>query len=165
MFTLFDLAIGAVGIRISRKYKKIRNIPDMVYVKKNLAFGGVTSYRELVKLKIDSVIDLRAETPIENIENNLIDYNKIGFLDGDVPTFSQIDMIHKIINEREKQGKTVFVHCNLGRGRATLMTMSYLLKQDLDWDTDLKKIRKRRFVYLNKKQWNFLEKLSNGNLV
>jgi len=74
-------------------------------------------------------------------------------------------MIHKIINEREKQGKTVFIHCNLGRGRATLMTMSYLLKQDLDWDTALKKIRKRRFVYLNKKQWNFLEKLSNGNLV
>jgi len=164
MFTLFDLAIGAVGIRISRKYKKIRNIPDIVYVKKNLAFGGVTSYGELVKLKIDSVIDLRAETPIENIENNLIEYKKIGFLDGDVPTFSQIDMIHKIINEREKQGKTVFIHCNLGRGRATLMTMSYLLKQGLDLDTALKKIRKRRFVYLNKKQWSFLEKLSNGNL-
>jgi len=164
MFSIFDLVIGAVGIRLMRKYKKIRNIPDIVYVKKNLAFGGVTSYSELIKLKIDSVIDLRAETPIKNIENNLIEYHKIGFLDGDVPTFSQIDMVHKIINEGEKQGKTVFIHCNLGRGRATLMTMSYLLKQDLDWNGALKKIKKRRFVYLNKKQWSFLEKLSNGNL-
>jgi len=165
MFTLFDLAIGAVGIRISRRYKKIRNIPDIVYVKKNLAFGGVTSYSELIKLKIDSVIDLRAETPVENIENNLIECHKIGLLDGDIPTLSQIDMIHKIINDSEKLGKTVFIHCNLGRGRATLVTMSYLLKQDFDWDTALKKIKKRRFVYLNKKQWSFLEKLSNNDLI
>jgi len=54
--------------------------------------------------------------------------------------------------------KITFVHCNLGRGRATLAAMSFLLKEGLDWTIALKKIKKRRFVYLNKKQMNFLEK-------
>jgi len=38
------------------------------------------------------------------------------------------------------------------------VAMSFLLKEGLDWKIALKKIKKRRFVYLNKKQMNFLEK-------
>ena len=49
MFTKIDLLVGAVGIRLSRKLKKIRNIPDVVFVKGNLAFGGYTPYEELRK--------------------------------------------------------------------------------------------------------------------
>jgi len=161
MFTKFDLVIGAVGIRISRKYKKFRNIPDIVFVNDYLAFGGVTSYKELARLGFDSVIDLRLETQIKNFENNLIEYHKIGFEDGNIPTDSQLSQIHEIINEKENQGKIVFVHCNLGRGRAALTTMSYFLFKGLDWEQALKKIRKRKFVYLNKKQRNFLEERWN----
>ena len=161
MFSIFDLAIGAIGIRLMRKYKKIRNIPDLVYVTDNLAFGGVNSYNKLLKSKIDIVIDLRAEAPLENVENNSLEYHKIGFEDGSVPTDPQITKIHELINEGKKRDKTIFIHCNLGRGRATLTTMSYLLNNGYGWDTALKKIRIRRFVYLNKKQWNFLIKRWN----
>ena len=150
--------VGAIGIRLIRKYKKIRNKPDAVFVTENLAFGGITSYKELAKLKIDSIIDLRVETPIENVDINFLKYHKIGFEDGSIPSDSQIVQIHKIINEGKKLNKITFVHCNLGRGRATLTAMSFLLKEGLDWKIALKKIKKRRFVYLNKKQMNFLEK-------
>jgi len=162
VFSIFDLAIGAIGIRLSRKYKKIRNIPDLVFVTENLAFGGGTPYNKKLKSKIDIIIDLRAEEAQENVDNSSLEYHKMGFTDGSIPTDSQIDQIHKLINEGKKRDKTIFVHCNLGRGRATLTTMSYLLNDGYDWETALKKIRTRRYVYLNKKQWNFLKKRWNN---
>ncbi len=162
MFTKFDLIIGAVGIRLLRKYKKIRNIPDVVFVKKNLSLGGKTTYEDLSKMNIDTVIDLRAEIKEEFEENNSFSYHKIGIIDGSVPTESQINQIHKIIDDCIKQDKIVFVHCNLGRGRATLVTLSYLLREEIDWETALTVIKKRKFVYLNNKQLNFLKKWSNG---
>jgi len=161
MFTKIDLLVGAVGIRLSRKLKKILNRPDVVYVKNNLAFGGHTPYEELQKLKIDTIIDLRIETPSELIDREVFEYHKIGIEDGDIPTKSQINQIHKIISEKESQGKTTFIHCNLGRGRATLTIFSYLLKEGNNWETALKIIRKRKYVHLNKKQLNFLKNWYN----
>ena len=79
LFSIIDLRFGAIGIRLVRKYRKIRNIPDVVFVRENLAFGGFTKYSELPKMKINSIIDLREEVPAENAENE-IDYNKIGLL-------------------------------------------------------------------------------------
>jgi len=158
MFSIFDLVIGAVGIRLMRKYKKIRNIPDIVFVTDNLAFGGVTHYNKMLKSKIDIIIDLRLETAHENVDSDSFEYHKIGFTDGSDPTDSQINEINELINDGKKRGKTIFVHCNLGRGRATLATMSYLLNNGYNWKTALRKIRARRFVYLNKKQWDFLKK-------
>jgi len=158
MFTKIDLLVGAVGIRLGRKLKKIRNIPDVVFVKGNLAFGGYTPYEELQKLKINTIIDLRIETPEEILDRKMFEYHKIGIEDGSFPSESQINQIHKIIAEKEKQGKTIFIHCNLGRGRATLITMSYLLRDGMDWEIALEKIKKRRYVYLNKNQIGFLKK-------
>ena len=157
MFTKIDLIIGAVGIRLSRKFKKIRYQPDVIFVKENLAFGGYTPYEELQKLKINTIIDLRVETPPETIDNEIFEYHKIGITDGSIPAKSQIIQIHKIISENELKGKAIFIHCNLGRGRATLATMSYLLKDGFDWQTAWKMVKQRRFVFLNKKQIRFLK--------
>ena len=109
MFSKIDLLVGAVGIRISRKFKKIRKFPDIVFVKENLAFGGYTPYEELKKLKINTIIDLRIETPSPDIDYEFIEYHKIGIVDGSVPNNSQITQIHKIISEKETQGKAIFI--------------------------------------------------------
>jgi len=163
MFTKIDLIIGAIGIRLSRKFKKIRNQPDVVFVKENLAFGGYTPYEELKKYKINTIIDLRIETPSPDIDYEFVEYHKIGIVDGSVPNNSQINQIHKIISEKETQRKAVFIHCNLGRGRATLVTMSYLLRDGFDWSSAWKKVKQRRFVYLNKKQIEFLKTYGTVN--
>jgi len=157
MFSKIDLIVGAIGIRLARKFKKIRNQSDIVFVKKNLAFGGFTSYEELKKLKINTIIDLRIESPSPEIDNEFFEYFKIGIVDGSIPTESQIIQIHQIISEKETQGKAIFIHCNLGRGRATLATMSYLLRDGFDWASAWKKVKQRRFIYLNKKQIEFLK--------
>ena len=163
MFSIFDLVIGAIGIRLTRKYKKLRNIPDLVFITDNLAFGGVTPYDKILKSKIDIIIDLREEVTLEDVNDDSLDYYKIGFKDVSIPNNSQISQINKLINEGKKRGKTIFVHCNLGRGRATLTTMYYLLDNGVDWNTALKKIKTRKFVYLNKKQLNFLLNRWNEN--
>lgn len=161
MLNIIDLMIGAIGIRLVRKYKKMRKIPDVNFVRKNLSFGGKTPYERLLSLNIKTVIDLRAEKMNENMENELVQYHKFELIDGGVPTKSQISRIHEIIEENEKKEQGVFIHCNLGRGRATLTTFSYLLKIGIEWEDALKIIKKRKFVYLNKKQISFLKGLKN----
>jgi len=156
MFSIIDLVVGAIGIRITRKYKKISEIPDVVFVKENLAFGGITSYNQLSKFKIDFIMDLRLECPDEIIDKKLFGYEKIGIPDGGIPTPAQINQIEKIVKEKLKSKQSIFIHCNLGRGRATLVTLLFLLHENIKLEDGLKMVKKRRFVYLNKNQFSFL---------
>ena len=160
-FQKHDLIIGAIGIRLMRKLKQRRNEADVVFIDKNLTFGGITKYEKLSKSGITAILDLREEEPDEKTNRLNLKYLKIGIPDGSIPTSNQISKIIKWVKERRDNNDIVFIHCNLGRGRATLMTMSYLLDDGFDWESALKKIRKRRFVYLNKKQFQFLEKRWN----
>jgi len=163
LFSKIDLVIGAIGIRLMRKYKNFRNVPDVVFVKKNLAFGGATSYQGLEKKNINSVLDLRLEKPDEIITNNLIKYQKIGIPDGDIPSDNQVLQIEKTIKSNLSEGKTLLIHCSLGRGRATMITLLYLVYEGIDFENALAMVRKRRFVYLNKKQFNFIKKYAENN--
>ena len=105
-------------------YKKIRNIPDIIFIKQNLGFGGATSYQELEKLGFTAILDLRNEALREIVENKSIKYEKIGIPDGLTPSKSQISQIISWMAENLNSGEKIFVHCNLGRGRATLGTAS-----------------------------------------
>ena len=160
MFSKLDLLIGAAGIRLVRKYRNFRKIPDIVFVKKNLAFGGYTPYDDLKKLKIDFVLDLREEKP-KPTSSNMIDYQKIGIPDGKIPEKFQIKEIISILQDKLDAGRTVFIHCNLGRGRATLITLLYLIHDGMDQSSALKLVRKRPFVYLNRTQLNFIKNFSD----
>jgi len=141
LFSVIDLGVGAIGIRLSRRYRKIRKIPDVVFVKDNLGFGGVTSYSELEKIQVSAVLDLRQEAPDESLEKFSLEYTKIGIPDGEIPTDSQLSILHKFIEEKLNLGKTLFIHCNLGRGRATLVTLSYLLYKGMDFESAMKLVR------------------------
>lgn len=140
-------------------YKKIRNIPDIVFVKENLGFGGATSYSELEKLGFTAILDLRNEVIESPVENKSIKYKKIGIVDGKAPSKSQISQIISWMTESLNSGEKVFVHCNLGRGRATLVVSLYLLSKGETLDSALRLVKKRRFVYLNKFQLNCLKKI------
>jgi len=157
LFSKSDLVIGAIGIRASRMYKKIRNIPDIIFIKQNLGFGGATSYQELEKLGFTAILDLRNESLREVVENKSIKYEKIGIPDGLAPSKSQISQIISWMTENLNSGEKIFVHCNLGRGRATLVVSLYLLSRGETLDSALRLVRKRRFVYLSKLQLNCLK--------
>jgi len=91
--SIIDLVKGAFGIRVLRKYRSLLNLPDMVFVSENLAFGGFTSYLELEKKGITTILDLRAETLEEKIDYNKLKYKKIKIIDNGIPTNSQICQI------------------------------------------------------------------------
>ena len=153
----FDLIRGAIGIRLVRKYRSLFNVPDIVFVKENLAFEGITSYLELEKKGIATILDLRAETPEEKISNVKLRYKKIRIIDSGIPSNSQIDQIISWIKDSLDSGEKVFVHCNLGRGRASLIIAMYLIFDGMSLELSLNLIKKRKFTYLNQKQLDFLK--------
>jgi len=155
--SVIDLIKGAFGIRVLRKYRSLLNLPDMVFVSENLAFGGFTSYSKLEKKGITTILDLRAETLEEKIDNEKLKYKKIRILDSGIPTYTEIYEIVNWIKDSIDLDEKVFVHCNLGRGRASLVIAIYSIYEGKSLQSALNIIKKRRFTYLNQKQLNFLK--------
>lgn len=151
MFSIFDLVIGAVGIRLTRLIKKITNKPDIVFVTQNIGFGGNTNYQELLEIGVTSILDLRKEKS-HSVSHEKISYLKIGIPNGGIPNENQIIQMKDWINKKTSNNEVIFIHCNLGRGRATLLTSLYLASKGMNFESIMKLITTRRFVYLNKKQ-------------
>lgn len=156
MFSKVNLITGAIGIRLTRFFKIITKKPDVVFVNEQLGFGGYTDYEKLTELGITSILDLRNETKTPHV-NNRFSYYKIGIPDGHIPTEEQIFQIRNWIKKKIVLGETIFIHCNLGRGRATLITSLYLGFEGKDFKTIMKLIKKRKFVYLNEIQLKCLK--------
>jgi len=151
-FQKHDLIIGAIGIRLMRKLKQRRNEADVVFIDKNLTFGGITNYEKLSKSGITAILDLREEEPDEKTNRLNLKYLKIGIPDGSIPTSNQISKIIKWVKERRDNNDIVFIHCNLGRGRATLVTILCQISEGMSFEQAITLVKKRRFVYLNKNQ-------------
>jgi len=147
-----DLIIGAIGIRLMRKLKQRRGEVDVVFVDKNLSFGGKTNYEKLHRNGITAILDLQEEESNEKTDHLNLRYLKIGIPDGGVPTSNQIQDIIKWVKERREKNDVVFLHCNLGRGRATLATLLCLISDGMSLDKAIKLVKKRKYVYLNKNQ-------------
>lgn len=161
-FQKHDLIIGAIGIRLMRKLKQRKGEADIVFVDKNLTFGGITNYEKLSEYGITSILDLREEEPNEKTDQLNLKYLKIGIPDGGVPTPNQISKIVKWVKEERKRSDVVFIHCNLGRGRATLATLLCLVSEGRSLDEAIKMVKTRKFVYLNKKQLKCVETFSES---
>lgn len=156
MFSKLDLVIGAIGIRILRYYERIIKKPDIFFVKPKIGFGGYTNYDALAELGITSILDLRKEESKAKFSKN-ISYHKIGISNGSIPSEHQIIQIKKWFKEKLNNSETIFIHCNLGRGRATLVTSLYFAFEGYDFNSIIKLVKKRKFVYLNKKQLECLK--------
>lgn len=162
LFSPLDLVIGAIGIRLIRRYRKMASIPDIIFVQKNLAFGGMTCYERLRKLGINTIIDLRIEVSDQVQNDHSLAYHKIGIIDGSIPSIAQVNEVLEIINYNIGKKKKIFIHCNLGRGRAALITALFLLKDGMDLESTLKIVKKRKFIYLNNTQLNFLKNFAES---
>jgi len=162
MFSIADLVYGAIFIRIERTIKKIKKEPDIVFLTDNLAIGGYTNYSLLVG-KVDCILDLRKEAPsLENFAKELgFEYLKVGIKDGGAPTSEQINLIVSWIEDKLKDNKKIFVHCNLGRGRAPLVACIFLKSKGLSLEGCLDLVKhKRKYVYFNHEQLKTLKEFN-----
>jgi len=137
-FTKLDLILGAIYVRINRLIKKILRRHDINKVTKGLFIGG----RPLLLLKGFKIINL--EGYIE--ENN-------------VPSLTTVVSINNEIERAVKNNDKVLLHCRLGRSRAPMIAVYYLMNQGFNIDNCIRIVREvRKGVFLNKKQLKFLRR-------
>jgi len=160
MFNTFDHITGAIGVRARRFYLSVRKKPDISFLNKNLGLGGVCNIEDLTKAGIQSILDLRQEkedNPHE-LEKYNLKYLQIKIADRSIPTLSEIKNGIEWLTLNIEQNKKVFVHCNLGRGRAPLFVILYLISKGQDKDDAIKYVKKiRRYSYLNKNQLKLID--------
>lgn len=159
LFNNFDHLYGAYRVRIQRIYCKIRKKPDISTITNFISIGGSTTIEGLSKKGISAIVDLRNEDmddPIQ-LEKYSIDYLRVGLMDRGIPTKTQTKEIMNWIHEKINRGNKVFIHCNLGRGRAPTMACLYLISEGMTSSDSISLVKKnRRYTYFNKRQLEFI---------
>lgn len=160
MFSFLDHICGAIDVRANRFFLKTFRKPDATLISNNIFLGGVNDIDILDNIGINAILDLREEvsTDLLELKKHSISFLNLKIKDRTCPTNEQaiqaIQYIHEILKKNEK----IFVHCNLGRGRAPLILCLYLISTGMkNHDAILLIKSKRRYVFLNKIQLTFLE--------
>ncbi|BFM50002.1 diacylglycerol kinase family protein [Marinomonas sp. THO17] len=146
----------------------LQKIDDGIYLARRLFPSDIHAIKDE---DISGVLDVTAEFSSLNwtsLQAN-IDYLNIPILDHSVPTDTQIQRALNWIHTHKKNGRSVVVHCALGRGRSVFMVAAYLLSQypDAKPKEIMNKIREiRSTVRLNNKQFKHLNQaFENKRLV
>ena len=86
-------------------------------------------YDLLLEHDIGAVLDSTAEFDALQTSSlgGGIDYLNLPILDHDVPTSEQVEMAIRWIEENIRNGRNVLIHCALGKGRAVILVLAYLL--------------------------------------
>jgi predicted ATP-grasp superfamily ATP-dependent carboligase len=92
-----------------------------------ILFGPVMSYKKLGKLGIKSIIDLRedSEKTLLNKSNNF-EYYDFPIKDDSAPDPNSFLMLTSMIDRLVKKGP-IYIHCRLGRGRASMAVIAFLI--------------------------------------
>lgn len=160
-FSKFDHIIGAINVRVHRFVQLLLNRPDVSIVTSNLFIGGVNEIKNLNKIKINAVLDLRKENhdDYDELKNYSIDYLRVGIPDRDVPSIEQTKTVLQWIDSNLGKKRRLFIHCNLGRGRAPLIACIYFIEHGMNKLEAIQLIKNiRSYTYFNSKQLEWIKK-------
>ncbi|GGD65661.1 diacylglycerol kinase family protein [Lacimicrobium alkaliphilum] len=143
------------------KVPAIQQIEEKLYLACRL-FPSDVEY--LKKQQIGAVLDVTAE--FDGLDWSLlgeeIRYLNIPVLDHRSPTLARLQQALNWIDNQQRNGRKVLVHCALGRGRSVLVVAAHLLSQNKTGSVKevLKQIKSiRQTANLNHYQFNKLMKL------
>lgn len=119
---------------------------------------------------ICAVLDVTAEFNSLNwtLMGEDIDYLNVPILDHATPSEVQVKRALNWIHTHRKGGRSVIVHCALGRGRSVFMMAAYLLSQHPDKTVAgvIKQIKSvRKSAHLNKRQFHTLTVMHHTGLL
>lgn len=119
---------------------------------------------------ICAVLDVTAEFNSLNwtLLGEDIDYLNVPILDHATPSEVQVKRALNWIHTHRKGGRSVIVHCALGRGRSVYMMAAYLLSQHSEKTVAgvIKQIKSvRKSAHLNKRQFHRLTVMHNKGLL
>jgi YegS/Rv2252/BmrU family lipid kinase len=104
----------------------IQQIDKQLYLAARLLPSDIQTLKDK---NISSILDVTAE--FDALDWSLIgedvDYLNIPILDHNVPTPEQLNQAINWLHRQIKAGKTVVIHCALGRGRSVLVLAAYLV--------------------------------------
>ena len=160
-----DLIIGAIKARIL-KWSALTGITvNMDKINDTIWTGGINNPNKIISEGFQAVLDLREKVDPnykKTLEDNDIDYENIKIPDGEGTTVEKLESIAQWINGKNDSNQKTLIHCNLGRGRAALAIVSYLIHKGTPLDEAIRLVKKRRSVtYLNEKQIQSLKALSD----
>lgn len=153
--------------RSSDPLPALQKIDEGLYLARRLFPSDI---HQIKSEKISAVLDVTAEFSSLNwvAFQDDIDYLNIPILDHSVPSDTQIHRALNWIHTHRKTGRSVVVHCALGRGRSAFMVAAYLLSQNPQSSPSdiMDKIREiRQTVRLNKRQFRYLKRALDNKLL
>jgi len=163
---ILDLLLGAILARLYRWVGLAGLRPNMNRVTQNVWVGGINHPNVIANEGFDAVLDLRTKDAGKyrwSLEESGIEYFNVRIPDDHgAPPEILLKIVQWIAN-RIKLGKKILIHCNLGRGRAPLAMVSYLVHEGATAESAIKSIKeKRRVTFLNAEQNAALEKFSDS---
>ena len=156
-------------------YNKVRrqraSVPAMQKMSDKLYVGSRITGSEIELLQennITAILDVTAEFDALNYDanNRQVAYLNIPILDHAVPSKAQLNKALHWIEHQRRLGRTVLVHCALGRGRSVLMVLAYLLAKNpkgkiAEVVSEVQAIRRK--ARLNRRQMRFLKRCQNND--
>ena len=145
----------------------LQKIDDGLFLARRLFPSDI---HEIKSENISAVLDVTAEFSSLNWVSYQadVDYLNISILDHSVPSDTQIQRALNWIHTHRKTGRSVVIHCALGRGRSAFMMAAYLLSQKPKSTPRevMEKIREiRQTVRLNERQFRYLKRALENKLL
>ena len=157
---IYDLAVGGIQARLIKMRAIWGMCPNFNKITENLWVGGANSPKLIVAQNFNIVLDLREINDLKYqnfLENHGLKYINIKIPDRYGASPEVLSQIVELIDEKVNKSRKVLVHCNLGRGRSTLVVAAYLVDQGLSPEEAIRKIKEKRSVtYLNERQMQAL---------
>jgi len=163
MFSIFDHVYGALAVRIKRLILNSKGLPDVSIIIPNLAIGGVSNIEKLAQSGFNSIIDVRLENSdnLGEIKKLKIDFLRIKIKDRKTPSSNDYSLALDWIKNKLNNNEKVFIHCNLGRGRAPMIACLYLVSQGMKVKDAIQLLKqKRKEIYFNDIQLKFINNFS-----
>jgi protein-tyrosine phosphatase len=163
---LLDLVLGGLQARLMKLKALLGTSLNMNHIIGNIWVGGANNPEMIVNEGFSAVLDLRTQDNQAYksfLEQHNVDYFNIKIPDRHGVSPKDLIMIVEWLDEEEKKGKKVLVHCNLGRGRAALIVAAYMVYNGTAPEEAIKKIKeKRQVTYLNSRQLQALNEFSKA---
>lgn len=153
---IFNLVVGGVQARLMRMQAISSSHLNANEITENIWVGGANSPELVAKQNFSVVFDLREfddSKYVDVLKSHGIEYINVKILDHYGASPEILSQIVAEISQKVSEGKKILVHCNLGRGRSTLVVAAYLISQGMSPEDAKRKIREKRSVtYMNEKQ-------------
>ncbi len=131
-------------------FRRLMRLTDHLWLGGQINAAG---WQRLQKWQIGALVNLRVEWDDRRSGIHTPHYLWLPTIDGTPPTLEQLRHGVQFIHEQISAGRSVYVHCAGGLGRAPTLAICYLVTQGLPADEAIQFVKVRRpFVHLSARQ-------------